>query len=313
MLLAQAAAAGFAAVRRSKRLLLLTALLTALVSLPFALWAGRKIHQVAAHRPDATEVAESLDPDFFADVRAVAPGFEADAAALAVAALLLFFVVRPLISGGYVGIAAAGRRIPFSQFVREGGHLYWKFLRVSVLCVLSILLVALALKPLHVWITDTASRLPSEATAVQYRRALAAFEFACCGAVAMVFDYVRVGLRMRRRPGVLREVGLSFLFVLQSPARTLLFFGMGIALEMAAMLLVVPLIRIADGAYIATSLVVLLLGQVLVTLREACRLFHLAGAWHIRRAEEAGRGARSSISATAEPDLLEAQLPWNVR
>lgn len=313
MLVLEAAGAGFAAVRRSKRLLALSALVTALVSLPFALWAGRTVHEVAAHRPDAREIAASHDPDFFADVRAFAPGFDADATALAVAALVLYFVVRPLVTGGYVGIAAAGRRIPFSQFVREGGHLYWKFLRVSVLGVLLLLLLTLSLKPLQAWIEDVASRLPNAATALQYRRAAEIFAFACCAALAMVFDYVRVGLRMRRNPGVLREIGLSFLFVLQSPFRTLLFFAASLALEGAVLAAVVPLLRVADGSYVATSVVVLVLGQVLVTLREACRLFHLAGAWHIRRADEAGRRSRAAATVTGEPDLLEVPLPWNVR
>jgi hypothetical protein len=133
MLLAQALRAGLDAVRRSKRLLLLAALVTALVSLPFALWMGRKVHEVGAHRPDARAIAESHDPDFFADVRSASPGFDADATALALAALAIYFCVRPLIAGGYVGIAAAGRRIPFSQFVREGGHQYWKLFRVALL------------------------------------------------------------------------------------------------------------------------------------------------------------------------------------
>ena len=313
MLLAKALRAGLDAVRRSKRLLFLAALVTALVSLPFAFWMGRKVHEVGSHRPDAREIAESHDPDFFADVRSASPGFDADATALVVAALVISFCVRPLIVGGFIGIAAAGKRIPFSQFVREGGHQYWKLFRVAILQVVLLYLVTLALKPLQTWIADVASRLPSQATALQYRRAAELFAFACCGALAMVFEYARVGLRMHRSPGVLREIGLSFLFVLQSPFRTGMLFVVASGLEIAVLALLIPLLRVADGSYVATSIVVLVLGQVLVTLREACRLFHVAGAWHLRRADEEGRTSRRTTTAVEEPDLLEAPLPWNVR
>lgn len=311
MLLLDAASAGFAAVRRSKRLVALSGLVTALASLPLALWTGRAVHQSAAHRPDARSVAESLDADFFADVRSSSPGFDDDATALVVASLLLFFVVRPLVVGGYVGVAAAGRRIPFSQFVREGGHLYWKLFRVAVVGVVALYLLSLGLKPLQTWIGEVASRLPSEATALRYRRAAEVFAFASCGAVAAVFDYARVGLRMHRPPGVLREIGISAMFVVRHPGRTLGFFGIAFAIEAAVIAAAIPLLRLADGAYVATSVVVLVLGQMLVTLREACRLFHLVGAWHIRRIDEAGRPSRAA-AASGEPDLLDAPLPWNV-
>lgn len=303
--------AGWEAVRRSKRLIALSALTTGVVSLPFAIWFGRQVDASGARRLDATDAARAFDADFFADVRRAIPSFDADAAALVVAALALAFVVRPLVWGGYTGIAASRKRLRFSKFVREGGASYWKFMRLSMLGLVLLFAVSVALKPLLETFSTWAERAPSEDMARSRTLVGEALAFLALSAVPMVLDYARVGVRMRRRPGVLAELGRSALFVIQHPFRTAGFHVTVLVLEVLACLPVLLLVRISDGAYIGTSFIVLLLGQVAIAVREACRLFHVAGAWRIRAAAEAPALAPPPAGNT--PDILDEPLPWHAR
>lgn len=310
MLLSDAVREGFRAVRRSKRLIALVAFIDGLVALPAAIYLFREIHAAGAHREDATELAQAFHPSFLADVRRES-GFDANLTALIGVALLLFFLVQPLVRGGYVGIAANRRqRLPFADFVRDGGAVYWKYVRVALLGLVVCYLLSLAARPLLEYMEDLAERLESEAMELRYQRITELVVFGAFLAVATVLDYARVGIRLYRRPGVLKEFLRSTLFVLQHPLKTLGLALAALALEIGVVAVFVPLLRWADGAYVLTSIVVLVLVQVLVMLREAVRLFHLAGAWTIRVAEE-GAGTEGSVRAEArEPDLLE-NLPWH--
>jgi hypothetical protein len=51
----------------------------------------------------------------------------------------------------------------------------------------------------------------------------------------------------------------------------------------------------------------------LVALREACRLFHLAGAWRIREAEDRSLGSALRRPEGDVPDILDERLPWHAR
>lgn len=312
MVFSNAFRAGWGAVRRSKRLLLCAALTTALISLPFGFWAGRAADVAGARRPDAKLVARSLDPDFFADVRAANPSFDADAAALVAAALVLMFFVKPLVTGGFVGIAATQKRLSFGKFVREGGNVYWKFLRISAVEVVVMLGLSLALKPLLTTFDDWAQGAPGEDAARSRTWAAEGLAFGALCAVAMVFDYARIGVRMRRRPGVLAEIGRAAMFVVQHPFRTTGFYFAGLLLEIAVCAPFFLLVRIADGGYVLSSGVVLLLGQGVVALREGARLFHLAGAWRIRQAEELPQAPARRPDESDGQDLLGERLPWHV-
>lgn len=313
MLLAEACGAGFGAVRRSKRLLFCAALATALVSLPFAAWAARQADALGAHRADALEVARFLDPDFTADLRSANPSFDADAATLVVVSLVLAFLLRPILWGGYAGIAATGKRLTFGMFVREGGNSYWKYLRISAAGVVLLLAGSIGLKPILEQVREFADAESSEIGARNARLLVEALAFLALCVVPLICDYARVGVRMRRRPGVLGELWRSALFVLQHPFRTTGFYLIGLALEVAAAAPLVLLVRMADGAYVRSSFVVLLLGQLLVAVREATRLFHIAGAWKIREAEERAAPARPARPDGDTPDLLSGPLPWHVR
>lgn len=312
MLLADACRAGFGAVRRSKRLLAWSALTTGFASLPLAVFVARQVDAQGARRPDSTEVARFLDPDFFADVRSANPSFDADAIALVVVSLILAFALRPLLWGGYAGISATKKRLTFAKFVREGGNTYWKFLRISAVCVFLVGAVSVALKPLLDTVERFALTEPTEVAATNARTVAQVIVFLALCLPAMIADYARVGIRMRRRPGVLAEFGRSAMFVFQHPFRTSGFYLIGLALEVAVVAVFVVLIRMADGAYVATSLVVLVLGQLLVALREATRLFHLAGAWTIREAEERPAPVRPVHPEGDGDDLLDKPLPWHV-
>lgn len=312
MLLADACRAGFGAVRRSKRLLACSALTTGLAGLPLAVFVARQVDAQGARRPDATEVARFLDPDFFADVRSANPSFDADAVALVVVSIVLAFAVRPLLWGGYAGIAATKKRLTFAKFVREGGNTYWKFLRISAVGLVLLFAVSVGLKPLLDTVERFALSEPTEIAARNARTVAQVIAFLALCVPAMIADYARVGVRMRRRPGVLAEFGRSAMFVFQHPFRTSGFYLIGLALEAAAIAAMVLLIRMADGAYVATSVVVLVLGQLLVALREATRLFHLAGAWTIREAEERPAPRRPAEPESQGDDLLDKPLPWHV-
>ena len=62
-------------------------------------------------------------------------------------------------------------------------------------------------------------------------------------------------------------------------------------------------------------MIVLVVVQFVVTLREAARLFHVAGAWQIRSAEagEERRAPEVIEPETPESDVLRSPLPWNVK
>ena len=136
--------------------------------------------------------------------------------------------------------------------------------------------------------------------------------FAVFVAVATVFDHARVGIHRHRRPGVLGELVRSLLFVVQHPTRTLGLALFAFALEAAVLALAVPVFRWADGGYLLTSAVVLVLVQVLVFLREALRLTHIAGAYHLRVVDEPDRSASSGAAAGNDDGDLLQNLPWNV-
>lgn len=300
-------------VRSSKRMLFAVGLIDLAVCLPPAVWLFVEVHADAAHRPDALELATRFDPDFFADLRN-APGFDAGLTTLCAVSIGLFFLVRPFVLGAYVGLAATRRRLHLGQFAKEGGSVYWKFLRLSVLAAVVAYLLSIASKPLLEQVEEWA-KLRAEPTANRYELVTSAVVFAAYCLVSMVFDYARVGIRMNRRPGVLAELGRSALFVLQHPARTLAMYVVSFALDAGVVLGCGWLVQVADGGYLTTSVIVLVLLQFIVILREASRLFHVAGAWQIRAAEAGDERTRAEIvpSEPEGPDVLRAPLPWNVR
>jgi hypothetical protein len=131
----------------------------------------------------------------------------------------------------------------------------------------------------------------------------------------MNIEYARVGVRLHRRPGVFAEAGRAALFVLQHPAATLSLFLVSLAIEMGAVLACGWLVQIADGGYFTTTAIVLVLVQFVVTLREAARLFHVAGAWQLRAgaAGDERVGPEVIVSEPDRPDVLGSPLPWNTR
>ena len=301
---------GFRAVRRSKRIVALVALTDLLVALPAAIYVGMSVHSAAAHRTDATQVARELDVDFFAELRASA-AYDATLALMIMGSLLLFFVLRPLVYGGYVGIASLrGERMRFDDFVRDGGGVYWKFLRLSVLGMACAYLLSLGAKPLLVYIDEQAATFDVEGPAERYRRITECVVLGAYWLLGTVIDYARVGVRLHRRPGVVAEFVRSFVFVVQHPLSTLGFSALALLLEVGVIWGVSHALAAADGAYVLTSVVVLLLVQVCVGLREATRLFHLSGAWRIREDEEFGTLPERERAARPRDDLLD-NLPWN--
>ncbi len=298
------------AVWGARRLLVVVTLVDFLLCLPAALFVGRAVHGAAGRRTDATEIARLFDPDFFRDLRARSFGFDDNLTAIVVATVALFFVVRPFVTGGYVGIAASRRRIRLAQFVREGAAVYWKFLRISVVSLVAMYLVSLAAKPLLEQIHEWASQR-SETSALTWERVTQLVVFAGFLVVQLVLEYARVGVRMSRRPGVVVEIVRSALFVLQHPVRTVGAFFLSLALELAVVAVFAWTVQLVDGAYLVTSAVMLVLAQALVLSREAVRLLHVAAAWHIRTSE-AGEERREGeiVPETGDSDLLRAPLPW---
>jgi hypothetical protein len=314
MMAAQALRHAWRTVRNSKRMLVWVGLVDLLVCLPAAVLYGGAVHAVAGRRADALELAQRFDPDFFADLRSRAPELDTSLAALALASLVVYFLVRPLVMGGFVGAAASGRRMHFAAFAREGGALYWKFLRLSFVAVVACYLLSIGAKPLLDKVAEWAVAR-SEATAHRYHLVTQVVVFGVFCLLAVVLDYTRVGMKLSRRPGVFREFGRSALFVLHHPGRTLSLFAVTFAAELAVLAGFGWLVRTVDGGYLTTSEIVLVVMQGVVTLREACRLAHVAGAWHIRAAD-AGEEPRERQVVVPEPpdsDLLRSSLPWNAR
>jgi len=303
--------AAWRAVRRAKRLVSLVALVDALACLPAAIYVGLTVHRSAAHQTDATALARTLDPDFLADLRGTDGDFDATLIALSASTLVLFFFVRPLFMGGYVAIAERGDRIRFDEFVRVGGAVYWKFLRISLIGLLTAYLLSLAASPLLDYIDGQASNFSVEGPALTYRRITEVVVFAAFWVLGTILDYTRVGVRMHRRPGVIAELLRSAVFVLQHPVDTLSFSALAFGIEIAVIWVFALVLQAADGAYLVTSVAVLILIQILVALREACRLFHHAGAWTIRRREEGGGDADDERADGLSKDDLLADLPWN--
>jgi hypothetical protein len=299
---------------RSKRMLLVSGFVEMLVCLPPAAYVLRNVDAAAGRRVDALAIAQHFDPDFMADLRARTPSYDDDLTALCVASFVAFFFVRTFLSAGYVGLAASRRPSRLAHFVREGASTYWKFLRLAAAAGVAAYLLSIAAKPLLAQVEEWA-KLRAEPTAIRYRLVTQLVVFAAFCLVAMIFDYARVGVRLHRRPGVFAEVGRAALFVLQHPASTIALLVLSLAIEMGAVLACGWLVQIADGGYFTTTAIVLVLVQFVVTLREAARLFHLAGAWQLR-AGEAGeeRKAPEVIAPEADrPDVLGSPLPWNTR
>jgi len=308
---ARAVTSAWRAVRRAKRLLALVSLVDMLVCLPAALYVGMSLHIAARHRTDATQLAKELDLDFMAEVRAQA-GFDQTLTLLIIGSLLLFLVARPLFIGGYVGIAArGGERVRFDEFVREGGGVYWKFLRLSLLAMFSAYLLSIAAGPLLEYIDDQAANFETEGPAERYRRITEIVVFCAFWIMGTVLDYARVGVRMHRRPGVIVEMFRSTIFVLQHPLETLGFSALAFSFEATVIWAFGYVLAAADGGYIVTSIVVLILVQLLVALREACRLFHLAGAWRIRARQEGSVADGGPHGGGEDGDDLLDNLPWN--
>jgi hypothetical protein len=302
---------GVRAVRRSKRLIALSAIIDLLVGLPAALYVFLSVHASAGHHELATEQARELDPELFADLRHANPDFDATLTGLVVVALVLYFIVQPLIRGGYVGIAAHGeRRLQFAEFVREGGATYWKFLRVALVGAVLTYLLSLAAKPLLDYMDELAARLGDESSVLSYRRLTELFVFGAFLTLATILDYTRVGIGMYRRPGVLPEVGRSTVFLVQQPFTSALFAAIALLAELGAVWAMTPVLERADGAYVLTSGVMLALLLSVLILREAARLFHLAGAWALRVAAEGEAPAVHPPAPPREPDLLD-DLPWH--
>jgi hypothetical protein len=303
-------------VRSSKRMLFAVGFVNLIVCLPPTLYVLRTMNAVAGHRPDALQLAQQLSPDLMADVRAPGTGFDEEMHVLCLTSLALFFLVRPFVVGAYVGLSATRRRVHFGQFAREGGSVYWKFLRLALVAVVAAYLLSIAVKPLLEQVQDWA-RLRTETTAYRYDVVTNAVVFGAFHLVAMIFDYARVGIRLARRPGVFAEIGRSALFVLQHPLQTIAVYAIYLGLEVGAIAACGWLVQVADlpGGYLTTTAVVLVLMQLVVTLREAARLFHIAGAWRIR-ASEAGYEGREEEPVEPEPedaDVLAVPLPWNLR
>ena len=302
-------------VRSSKRLLVAVGFLDFLVCLPPTLYVMRHVDGAASHRVDALDVAKRLDGDFMADLRGRAPGFDDDLALLCLASFVLFFFLRPFVIGSYVGAAASRRRAHFGRSAKEGGLVYWKFLRLACVAVVAAYLLSLAARPLLAQVDEWAL-LRAEPTANRYKLVTNfVVIYGAFSIVAIIFEYARVGIRMNRRPGVFAELGRSALFVLQHPASTLGLYLVCLGIEMGAIFACGWLIQIADGGYFTTSIIVLVLVQAAVTMREAARLFHVAGAWQIRAMEAADerRIAAAVVPEREEADVLRTPLPWNLR
>jgi len=297
----------------SKRMLVIVGLTDFVVCLPPTIYVLRQVAAASAHRTDALDLAKRFDPDLFADVGNAASGFDDNLRALILSSFVLFFVLRPFVLGSYVGLAATRRRVHFGHFAREGGALYWKFLWLALVAAVAAYLLSIAAKPLLTQVSDWAASR-TESTAGRYKLVTNIVVVGAFSAASIIFEYARVGMRMSRRPGVLRELGRSALFVLQHPASTLSMFLVSLVLEVGAIAGCGWLIQVADGGYFTTSAIVLVLVQLVVMLREAARLFHVAGAWQIR-SFEAGDDHREPVISpeTDTPDVLRAPLPWNAR
>jgi hypothetical protein len=298
----------------SKRMLLVVGLTDFVVCLPPTIYVLRQVAAASAHRTDALDLAKRFDPDLFADVGSAASGFDDNLRALVVSSLVLFFVLRPFVLGAYVGLAATRRRMHLGHAAREGGALYWKFLRLALVAIVAAYLLSIAAKPLLTQVNEWAASR-TESTAGRYKLVTNVVVVGAFFAVtSIIFEYARVGMRMSRRPGVFRELGRSALFVLQHPASTLGMFLVSLVLEIGAIAGCGWLIQVADGGYFTTSAIVLVLVQLVVMLREAARLFHVAGAWQIRSVEGGDEHREAVISPeTDAPDVLRAPLPWNLR
>ena len=297
----------------SKRMLIVVGLTDFVVCLPPTIYVMRQVAASSAHRTDALDVAKRFDSDLFADVFSTASGFDDNLRALILSSFVLFFVLRPFVLGAYVGMAASRRRLHFGHFAREGGSLYWKFLRLALVAAVVAYLLSIAARPLLTQVDEWAASR-TEATAGRYKLVTHVFVMGALSVVSIIFEYARIGMRMSRRPGVLRELGRSALFVLQHPASTLSMFLLSLVLEVGAIAGCGWLIQVADGGYYTTSAIVLVLVQLVVILREAARLFHVAGAWQIRSVEAGDEHREAVISPeTDTPDVLRAPLPWNAR
>jgi len=301
-------------VARSKRLLALVGFADLLVCLPPVLYVMRHVDAAAGRRLDALAIAQHFDPDFMADLRSRTPSYDDDVTTLCVASFALFFFLRAFVSATYVGAAAADRPLRLAQSAREGGANYWKFLRLAALAGIAAYLLSIAAKPLLKQVEDWA-QMRSEPTAHRYRLVTQLVVFGVMSVVAMIFDYARVGVRVRRRPGVLAELGRAALFVLQHPGRTLTLFAVSLALEAGVVLACGWLVQVADGGYLTTTAIVLVLVQFVVTLREAARLFHLAGAWQLRSGDAGDERETPEVIVPESdaPDVLRSSLPWNSR
>lgn len=307
MLLLRGLSAGLDAVKRSKRLLLLVSVCDLLVGLPAALYVFSAVHGAAGRRTDSIELARGLDVGFLAELRAHhESAFDAHLLALVVGAALVFFVVRPLIQGGYVMVASTSRRVRFGEFVRAGGMLYWKFLRLGVLALLTAVLLQFAAKPVLAQMHE----LGDPEAAATYVRVAEAGTLLVLVLAATVYDFTRVGMRMYRRRGVLAELLRSLLFVLQRPVVTLGLALTSLALEVGVVWGATELLGAMDGGYLVTSLSILVVVQVFVAAREACRLFVVAAAWRVREIEDADPPPQPVRRPWEGVDLF-ADLPWH--
>lgn len=303
--------AGFGAVRRSKRLLALVSLCNLLVALPAGLYVFSAVHGAASTRTDSLDLARGLDAGFLAELRSHHEvAFDSHLLALVVGAALVFFLVRPLVQGGYVMVASTGRRVRFGEFVRAGGMLYWKFLRLAVIALVTAVVLKLAAKPMLAQVRELSLAMDDVATGTTYIRVAESATLLLLVVAATVYDFTRVGMRMHRRRGVLTELGHSFLFALQRPVLTLGLALISIALEVGVLWGAAAVLGWMDGGYLVTSLAILVVVQAMIAAREGCRLFVVAAAWRVRALEEA-EPPPTPVAKPWEGVDLFADLPWH--
>src|SRR5262245_52542765 len=78
-------------VRSSKRMLVAVGFVNLIVCLPPVLFVLRSVNAAAGHRPDALQLAQQLNPDLMADLRASGSGFDDALYVLCLSSLALYF------------------------------------------------------------------------------------------------------------------------------------------------------------------------------------------------------------------------------
>lgn len=173
------------------------------------------IHGQLAHSLSGAAVLKKLDvlwlTDFSIRYQQAAPLF----LGLMLGAMLVFAVLTVFLNGGIIGaLNRPGAGTTLADFFHDGGLYFWRFFRIFLLSLpVYLAILGMLYRPLAGLLNSLSRRAATEWPALFAGSLRLLALILLLGLVSMFFDYVKIGLAMSGRRGVLKETWRTLKFV----------------------------------------------------------------------------------------------------